>query len=338
VLLSHGDFAHMGLLPLLCRRLGRPLRIICTQPVLKTAMMALYDLCIGLGRTDSASCVDSEDRRYMFSLDDVDRCFSDVQLVKYHQQLTLRGTSGEEIQLCAVNAGRTVGGTAWELVTGASKVFYAVGLNFKKETVLNGADLTLFPQSPSLLIVDSDFPADSSYMRYFISTFNSLYDSHDDDGEGFELLAFILFRKKKDTKSGQEALIMTVKEALRSGAGGNILIPCESGGRALELIQLLVRHIMKDKSRLETDMLIYLSPMAGNIIDFARSQLEWMSDSLCDSFYKGKENPFDFEGLDGRKGKELLKCISSVLHIICLLHTVHFSQLMCFYRWKSLID
>ena len=57
-------------------------------------------------------------------------------------------------------------------------------------------------------------------------------------------------------------------------------------GRALEIIQILAKHVMDNKSRLDVDNLIYLSPMSHNIIEFAKSQLEWMSDSLCDPFYK----------------------------------------------------
>ena len=93
-------------------------------------------------------------------------CFSDVQLVKYHQQATIHVDGGEEIQICAVNAGRTVGGAAWQLVRGVANVFYAVGLNLKKETVLDGADISVFPPSPSLLITDSDVPISASSTRY----------------------------------------------------------------------------------------------------------------------------------------------------------------------------
>jgi cleavage and polyadenylation specificity factor subunit 2 len=96
-----------------------------------------------------------------------------------------------------------------------------------------------------------------------------------------------------------------VKDFLRSGSGGDILIPCESGGRAIELIQLLIRNVIRDKGRLETDMLVYLSPMSNNTLDFARAQLEWMSDTLCRDFYMGGQNPFDFS-------VDMLKCVSSV--------------------------
>jgi hypothetical protein len=70
---------------------------------------------------------------------------------------------------------------------------------------------------------------------------------------------------------------------------------------------------MRDKSRLEADSLVYLSPMATNIIDFSKAQLEWMSDSLCDGFYKGKHNPFELGRVsEDKRSVDFLKCISSV--------------------------
>ena len=39
--------------------------------------------------------------------------------------------------------------------------------------------------------------------------------------------------------------------------------------------------------------LIFLSPMSYNILEFARSQLEWMSNTLSKQFYNGGANPYD---------------------------------------------
>lgn len=78
-------------------------------------------------------------------------------------------------------------------------------------------------------------------------------------------------------------------ETLR--AGGNVLIPCETAGRALELLQLLAKHWLDN--RLGMYHLMYLSHMANNVSEFAKMQLEWMSDSLSRGFYNGKPNPFE---------------------------------------------
>ena len=71
---------------------------------------------------------------------------------------------------------------------------------------------------------------------------------------------------------------------------GSVLIPCESCARSLELFQLLGKHWVEHK--LSLDHLVFLSPMAHNILEYARSQLEWMTDSLSTAFFNGKVNPF----------------------------------------------
>ena len=78
-------------------------------------------------------------------------------------------------------------------------------------------------------------------------------------------------------------------ETLR--AGGNVLIPCETAGRMLELLQLFAKHWMDNKLGLYH--LMFLSHMARNVPEFAKMQLEWMSDSLARGFYNGKPNPFE---------------------------------------------
>ena len=78
-------------------------------------------------------------------------------------------------------------------------------------------------------------------------------------------------------------------ETMRSD--GNVLIPCESGARVLELMQILGKHWLDQK--LGMYHLVFLSHMSYNIMEYARSQLEWMSDALAKEFYNGKPNPFD---------------------------------------------
>ena len=82
-------------------------------------------------------------------------------------------------------------------------------------------------------------------------------------------------------------------ETMRSD--GNVLIPCESGARVLELMQILGKHWLDQK--LGMYHLVFLSHLSYNIMEYARSQLEWMSDSLAKQFYNGKPNPFDLGNL-----------------------------------------
>ncbi len=308
-MLSHGDYAHVGALPLISKRLNRPLNIVCTKPVLDMAKMVLYDACIYLDRLETVE--KRHDERgdeictniFSFTLDDIDHCFERVSLVKYSEEKIIRREvknlpkvsrmNSADLRLSALPSGRTVGGSSWLVSYGAATVIYAVGINTKKESVLDGLNLELFPRSPSLLIVDGD-----------CSTTKSSGTVHR-----------VSRGKGRKESSAQNPLVTTVMESIRKGLK-NILIPCESGGRALELMQLLTKNVMNDKSRLEVDRLIYLTPMASNVVDFAKAQLEWMSDSLCDAFYKGGTNPFEFNAIThqyhGKKQMELLKCVTSL--------------------------
>ena len=102
---------------------------------------------------------------------------------------------------------------------------------------------------------------------------------------------------------------------------GNVLIPCESSPRVLEVLQILGRHWADN--RLGLDHLVFLSPMANNTTEFARSQLEWMNDLLVQPFYDGRPNPFTLpslkvcttvrqvERLVGPKVKLRVMCLSS---------------------------
>ena len=266
------------------------------------AQMVLYDACINLDRVKTVDNHNIEEGnenctcKFNFTFDDIDACFKEVSLVKYNQRKDILeglGKNYEKLKILALPSGRTVGGTSWLISYGQATVVYAVGINAKKESVLDGLDLKLFPTAPSLLIVD-------------------VYCSKTSGTRSLPKVS----RGKKKKESSQNPLVTAVMETVRKGLGGNILIPCESGGRALELMQLLAKNVMCDKSRLEVDSLVYLTPMAPNIVDFAKAQLEWMSDSLCDAFYKGKENPFEFNAItpDGNKRKqmELLKCVTSL--------------------------
>jgi cleavage and polyadenylation specificity factor subunit 2 len=74
---------------------------------------------------------------------------------------------------------------------------------------------------------------------------------------------------------------------------GNVLIPVETASRTLELIHILGQY-WTDAKLFGLYHLVLLSPMGSNVLEFTRSELEWMSDSVSKGFYLGKPNPFHF--------------------------------------------
>jgi cleavage and polyadenylation specificity factor subunit 2 len=77
---------------------------------------------------------------------------------------------------------------------------------------------------------------------------------------------------------------------------GSVLIPIETVSRTLELIYILGKF-WEEKKLGGMYHLVFLSPMAHNIIEYAKSQLEWMPDSLSKDFFFGRANPFSLAHL-----------------------------------------
>ena len=191
----------------------------------------------------------------LFSLDDVDKAFDQMQQLKYSQTVRLQD-KGLGIEVTPSCAGHMLGGAFWHVRKETENIIYAVDFNHASERHLNGALLNA-PQlhRPSALITDAS---------------NALVTA----GK----------RSAQDT-----ALTTAIAERLR--AGGNVLLPVDAAGRVLEL--LLVIHSFWVAQLLSTSYtLAFLSAQSRNTIDFARSQLEWMTDKCRKMFDSGKINPF----------------------------------------------
>lgn len=265
VLLSHADLQHVGGVPIVLGHSGlQDIPLLCTYPVNKFAQLLLYDSVLNEN-------MEAHLEKEAFSLDDVDIAFSNLKTVKYSQPIEIPDTRGigfgEHRQIVSVKAlpsGRTVGGTIWRITCGPVELLYAMDLNLKRDTVLEACNLDQLPVSPALMIVEG-----SCVSRGLTTTATTK-------------------RARKD-KEEIATLLTTILDTLRDG--GNVIIPCETAGRTLELLQILSKHWTE--SKLGMYHLIFMSHMSRNIMELARCQLEWMSDSLNRDFYNGKANPFE---------------------------------------------
>lgn len=280
ILLSHADVDHIGGLAVLLGSKGlQSVPVLCTLPVFKFGQILLYDIFLNRD-------MEGTDYQTKFDINDIDHAFSNTKTLKFSQYLNVsdvicnqpgsemlpvKAECLQSLSVCAIPSGRTIGGASWIIRSGPTEIFYCVDFNLKKELVLDGASLSLLPTAPALMIVDAANSAGGGVASYTASS----------SGGGR--------RKKTDRGDEYNALINAVLETLR--LGGNVLIPCETAGRALELLHVLSRH-WSDK-KLGLDHLIFLSHMSRNTPEFARMQLEWMSDTLSREFYNGKPNPFD---------------------------------------------
>ncbi|OVA14042.1 Beta-lactamase-like [Macleaya cordata] len=159
---------------------------------------------------------------------------------------------GEGIVIAPHVAGHLLGGTVWKITKDGEDVIYAVDFNHRKERHLNGTVLESFVR-PAVLITDA---------------YNALNNQPS--------------RRQRD----QEFLDRILK-TLRGD--GNVLLPVDTAGRVLELILILEQYWAQNHL---TYPIYFLTFVASSTIDYVKSFLEWMSDSIAKSFEHTRDNAF----------------------------------------------
>jgi len=194
----------------------------------------------------------------LFSLDDVDTAFDKITQLKYSQHVSLKGR-GHGLSITPYAAGHMIGGTMWKIMKeGEEDIIYAVDYNHKKEIHLSGAVLETLSR-PSLLITDA---------------YTTLHSQ--------------ARRRERDVM-----LMNTILSAVRKD--GNVLLAVDTAGRILELTQLLDQLWRSKDSGLCAYSLAILNNVSYNVVEFAKSQMEWMSDRMMRSFEVARTNPFAFK-------------------------------------------
>lgn len=196
----------------------------------------------------------------VFSLDDVDAAFEKIIQLKYNQPVQLEG-EGRGLTITPLPAGHMIGGSIWRIVKDNEEdIIYAVDYNHKRERHLNGCVLEQLNR-PSLLITDA---------------YNARYSQ--------------ARRKERD-----EQLMNIILATLRDN--GNCLIAVDTAGRVLELAYMLDQLWRDPESGLMAYSLALLNTISYNVIEFAKSQIEWMSQVIMRSFETQRQNPFQFKHL-----------------------------------------
>lgn len=252
VLLSHSDTAHLGALPYAFGKLGLSAPVYATIPVHKMGQMFMYDHYL------SRQAFEDFD---VFDLDDVDLAFSAVRTLRYSQQAVLTGRAAG-VTIVPHAAGHTLGGTVWRIAKDAEEIIYAVDYNHRREKHLNGTTLDEL-RRPTLLITGARAASpDGGKMR-----------TGGGGGGG-------------GNASG--AIVEQVLQCVRKD--GNALVLSDTAGRMLELI-MTFESAWRDQ-RLGNYSLVLLTSVAYNTMEFAKSQLEWMSDDITRRFDSSRHNPF----------------------------------------------
>lgn len=243
--------------------------IYATVPVYKMGQMFMYDLHQSRHNFEEFT---------LFSLDDIDLAFGKVTQLKYSQSVSLKGR-GQGLTIIPLPAGHMIGGTIWKITKeGEEEIVYAMDFNHKRERHLNGCVLETI-RMPSVLIVDA------YNANYAHSTYKTL-----EPKQKQRPLTKSVARKDRDGEL-MDMILQTVRR------GGNALVAVDTAGRVLELAYMLDQFWREPESGLMTYSFVLLSFMSLNVIEFAKSQVEWMSDKIMRSFEGQRNNPFQFKYL-----------------------------------------
>ncbi|XP_019158080.1 PREDICTED: cleavage and polyadenylation specificity factor subunit 2-like isoform X1 [Ipomoea nil] len=159
---------------------------------------------------------------------------------------------GEGVVIAPHVSGHLLGGTVWKITKDGEDVIYAVDFNHRKERLLNGTILESFVR-PAVLITDA---------------YNALSNQPS--------------RRQRD-----QEFLDSIEKTLN--AGGKVLLPVDTAGRVLELILLLEQHWHQKGLSYS---IFFLTYVASSTIDYVKSFLEWMSDSIAKSFEDRRDNAF----------------------------------------------
>ncbi|KAK1260114.1 Cleavage and polyadenylation specificity factor subunit 2 [Acorus gramineus] len=159
---------------------------------------------------------------------------------------------GEGIIIAPHVAGHLLGGTVWKITKDGEDVLYAVDFNHRKERHLNGTVLESFVR-PAVLITDA---------------YNALNNQPS--------------RRQRD-----QEFLDAILETLRGD--GNVLLPVGTAGRVLELLLILDQYWTQHHL---TFPIYFLTNVSTSTIEYIKSFLEWMSDSIAKSFEHTRDNAF----------------------------------------------
>ncbi|XP_024982381.1 cleavage and polyadenylation specificity factor subunit 2 isoform X1 [Cynara cardunculus var. scolymus] len=159
---------------------------------------------------------------------------------------------GEGIVIAPHVAGHLLGGTVWKITKDGEDVIYAVDFNHRKERHLNGTVLESFVR-PAVLITDA---------------YNALSNQPS--------------RRQRDQEF-VDAILNTLR------GNGNVLLPVDTAGRVLELLLILEQYWEQNHL---TYPIFFLTYISSSTVDYVKSFLEWMSDSIAKSFEHTRDNAF----------------------------------------------
>ncbi|KAI3405216.2 hypothetical protein KGF56_001993 [Candida oxycetoniae] len=193
----------------------------------------------------------------LIELDDIDNWFDKFKIVKYLQNVTLGGSSGDhgDITLTPYNSGHSLGGTFWLIVKRIDRVIYAPSWNHSRDSLLNSANF---------INSQSGNPHVSLLRPTAFITATDLGSS--------------MSHKKRCDK-----FLQVVDATLANG--GAAIIPTSISGRFLELFHLVDEHLKGAPIPV-----YFLSYSGTKVLSYASGLLDWMSSN----FHRSLNSTMDY--------------------------------------------
>lgn len=227
VVLSFGDIAHAGALPLLYRSVetggaGCIAPVYMTPPANRFASLTLCDA------HRARALEEPEWEAGAFRLADVDAAFAfraeggPVTQVRFLEESAVRGG----VLVTAYAAGYSLGGAMWRVVRGVESIIFAPMLNHRNEGHLPKALLSSLLKSPSALIVDGGFAGEAFLEGKGVAPSLILPPA-----------TFPPDTPPRPLEAWESSLVEAAVRVLQRG--GSVLMPTDTAGRSLEVLYRL---------------------------------------------------------------------------------------------------
>ncbi|KAJ1447788.1 beta-lactamase-like protein [Pelagophyceae sp. CCMP2097] len=226
------------------RARGLTAPVYATMPTAKMGCVVMYDTWAALRASRGRDYCDGGRLR----LDDVDAAFNNVRPLKFEQPLEVLARGARALVISAHRAGHSVGGAFWRVRCGADAVVYAVDVHHATERHVAGGDLGGTAERPGVLITDA---------------------------------AALGRRAAASRRDAEDKAVDAAVDALRHG--GHALLPIDAVGRLLEL-GLAFDEAWRKRQLGGAYDLVMVHSMARNVVEFAKSQLEWMAPDVQRQF------------------------------------------------------
>lgn len=226
--------------------------------------------------------------------DQIDTAFRQAEYGgQCHQLRYLEEVFIKDVKLIPGCSGRMLGGAIWSISKGAEHIVYAVDWSHRSEMHVSSTSLAALPtfQHPTVLITDA---------------FEAL-DSHHEERN---------IVKSSRNSAKEQSISGAALYSLRSG--GNVLFAGDCAGRILELLLNL------DKDWNPNYPLVFLNHVARNVLQFVRTEIEWMNNKAGRKFIRDNENPFDLKHVQVVNSLQALKQIKSPKCVIASLPSLDY--------------